>query len=112
MHGVVRVRRVPHSVCPAEQHLKRDVGDLLPHLFEAMPQLELILLIGSHAQKYHLGKAVKPTLTETVAHWRDYRPRFIVLPHPSWRNNAWIRKHPWFEEDLLPVLRADVASRV
>ena len=93
----------PRKECAATWH---------PHLFEAMPQLELILLIGSHAQKYHLGKAVKPTLTETVAHWRDYRPRFIVLPHPSWRNNAWIRKHPWFEEDLLPVLRADVASRV
>ncbi|WP_428651122.1 uracil-DNA glycosylase family protein [Roseibium sp.] len=86
-------------------------------LFAAMPQIELILVIGQYAQAYHLGKARKQSLTETVAQWRSYfeearpagSPVVLPLPHPSWRNNAWIRKNPWFETDLLPVLKREVA---
>nr|WP_246476297.1 uracil-DNA glycosylase family protein [Roseibium litorale] len=86
-------------------------------IFAAMPQIELILVIGQYAQAYHLGGARKGSLTETVSAWRDYWdagvvPRVLPMPHPSWRNNAWLRKNPWFETDLLPVLRAEVKRLV
>lgn len=81
-------------------------------LIEAMPNLDLCILIGGYAQKWHLGANAKKTLTETVAAWRDYEPKFIPTPHPSWRNNTWLKKNPWFEEDLLPVLRRRVHSLI
>ena len=89
-------------------------------LFAAMPQIELILVIGQYAQAYHLGSARRKSLTETVAGWRDYfeaapqtgNPVVLPLPHPSWRNNAWLKKNPWFESDLLPVLRREVIRLV
>jgi uracil-DNA glycosylase len=64
-----------------------------------------ILLAGQYAHKYYLGKARKPTLSATVAAFREYLPRFIALPHPSWRSRLWIAKNPWFETELLPTLR-------
>ncbi|WP_422024609.1 uracil-DNA glycosylase family protein [Roseibium sp.] len=86
-------------------------------VFAAMPQIELILVIGQYAQAYHLGKARKGSLTETVAAWQTYfqesgrsdRPLVLPLPHPSWRNNAWLKKNPWFEAELLPVLQKEIA---
>jgi uracil-DNA glycosylase len=69
-----------------------------------------MLLVGSYAQTWHLGSRAKETLTETVQAWRDYAPRTIPLPHPSWRNTGWLKKHPWFEEELLPFLRRRVAG--
>ncbi len=66
----------------------------------------LTLLIGGHAQKWHLNSHAK--VTETVADWRSHAPRMFPLPHPSWRNTGWLRKNPWFEAELLPVLRARV----
>ncbi|MAL09617.1 MAG: uracil-DNA glycosylase [Maricaulis sp.] len=69
------------------------------------PNVELTLLVGRHAQQFHLGKRAYPTLTETVRHWRDYLPDMLPLPHPSWRNNVWLKKHPWFENEVLPMLR-------
>lgn len=85
-----------------------------PEIFAAMPQIELLLAIGQYAQAWHLGSLRGKNLTETVANWREIfeatdRPKVLPLPHPSWRNNAWIRKNPWFEAELLPVLRAEVA---
>ncbi|WP_245268178.1 uracil-DNA glycosylase family protein [Methylorubrum extorquens] len=82
-------------------------------LLAGLPQLDLILVIGQYAQAWHLGP--RPGgLTETVARWRaildaSARPRVLPLPHPSWRNNGWLRTNPWFEAELLPVLRAEVA---
>jgi len=73
-----------------------------------MPRIELILLVGSYAQAFHLMARRKPSMTETVAAWRDYLPRFLPLPHPSWRNTAWLKRNPWFGETLLPVLRQEV----
>ena len=89
-------------------------------LFALVPQVELILVIGQYAQAYHLGKDRKKSLTDTVASWREYWdqdrgegiPRILPLPHPSWRNNAWIKKNPWFESLLLPVLRQEVKRLV
>lgn len=85
-------------------------------LFAAMPQIELILVIGQYAQAYHLGKARQKSLTETVANWEQHfgsasegGAKVLPLPHPSWRNNAWLKRNPWFETDLLPVLRREVA---
>jgi len=79
-----------------------------PRLLAALPRLELILLVGGHAQAYHLGKARKASMTETVAVFRDYLPRHFPLPHPSWRNTGWLKRNAWFETELLPELRARV----
>jgi len=86
-------------------------------LFAVMPQLELILLVGSYAQRWHLQETAGASMSSTVARWRDTleagsRPRFLALPHPSWRNNAWLTANPWFERELLPRLRSEVASLV
>lgn len=83
----------------------------------AMPQVELVLAIGAHAQAWHLGSLARRSMTETVADWRTVmaataRPTVVPLPHPSWRNTGWIRRHPWFEAELLPVLKAEIAARV
>ncbi|MBD8906348.1 uracil-DNA glycosylase family protein [Methylorubrum zatmanii] len=83
-------------------------------LLAGLPRLDLVLVIGQYAQAWHLG-ASQGGLTETVARWREIldtsaRPRVLPLPHPSWRNNGWLRKNPWFEAELLPVLRAEVAA--
>ncbi len=72
---------------------------------DMLPKVELILLIGGYVQKWHLGTK---NVTDTVRDWRAHGPRFLPLPHPSWRNTAWLKKNPWFEAELLPVLRARV----
>ena len=77
-----------------------------------LPAIELVLLIGSYAQNRYLGKRRAQTMTETVAAWREHLPRHLPLPHPSWRNTAWLRRHPWFGEELVPELRRRVAALV
>lgn len=82
-------------------------------LLAALPRVELILLVGSYAQRWHLPEARSQSMTEVVRGWRvlierSDRPRLVPLPHPSWRNNAWVKRNPWFEAELLPVLRAEV----
>jgi len=77
-------------------------------LMAAMPNLECFILVGGYAQKWHLGKGATKTLTETVQAWRDFAPEYFPTPHPSWRNNGWLKKNPWFEAELLPVLRKQV----
>lgn len=80
-----------------------------PRLLKAMPKVQLTLLIGRYAQEFYLRENGKPTLTETVAAWEEYLPRYFPLPHPSPRNQSWWKKNPWFERDLLPELRRRVA---
>jgi len=78
-------------------------------LLSCLPKIRLSLIIGQYAQKYHLGKNQKKTLTETVKAWRDYIGHGLIpLPHPSPRNNIWLRKNEWFEDDVLPTLRSKV----
>ena len=77
-------------------------------VMQALDKVELTVLVGGYAHKYHLG--VKTGVTETVRDWRAHAPRIFALPHPSWRNTAWLRRNPWFETDLLPVLRHHVAK--
>jgi uracil-DNA glycosylase len=74
-------------------------------LLAQLSEIRLTLLVGSYAQRRYLGKSAKGSLTETVKSFRDYAPQYLPLPHPSWRNTAWIRKNPWFETELLPNLR-------
>jgi len=71
-----------------------------------LPDLRLTLLIGAYAQGWHLGG--RQSVTARVAGWRDHAPAVFPLPHPSWRNTAWLKRNPWFEAELLPVLRARV----
>ncbi|MTH79334.1 uracil-DNA glycosylase family protein [Paracoccus aestuariivivens] len=68
-------------------------------------QPDLVLLVGGHAQRWHLGKAASQGVTATVAAWRDHAPRIFPLPHPSWRNTRWLKRNPWFEAELVPALR-------
>jgi uracil-DNA glycosylase len=75
-------------------------------VMQALENVELTVVVGGYAQKYHLG--VKTGVTETVKAWRDHAPRLFALPHPSWRNSAWLKKNPWFEAEVLPELRAQV----
>jgi uracil-DNA glycosylase len=82
-------------------------------LFQELERIELMLLIGGYAQRWHLKQRAGPSVTATVADWRavlseDRRPRYLPLPHPSWRNNGWLKTHPWFEAELLPALRKEV----
>jgi uracil-DNA glycosylase len=82
-------------------------------LFEALPKFELVLLVGQYAQRWHLGNRAEKSLTATVANWRSYvaegvGTKFLPMPHPSWRNNHWLKRHPWYEAELLPYLRREV----
>ncbi len=81
-----------------------------PPILAALPNIELTLLIGQYAQNHYLGKERKKTLRETVRAWASYGPATLPLPHPSWRNTGWLKKNPWFESDLLPVLRERVSA--
>ena len=74
-------------------------------LMAELPNIELVITIGQYAQAYHLADLRKPKLTETVRNWRDYDKKYVPLPHPSPRNNIWLKKNAWFEKELLPVLR-------
>jgi uracil-DNA glycosylase len=77
-------------------------------LAASLPRFPLTLAVGTYAIDWHLGERRKSTMTETVRAWREYGPALMPLPHPSWRNNAWLKKNPWFEKKLLPDLRARV----
>lgn len=93
--------RPPRPECAATWHQR---------LFASIPPPDLLLAIGRYAQDYHLGPRARPTLTETVRAWRDYWPRIIPLPHPSPRNYGWLKRNPWFEEEVVPALREAVAE--
>jgi uracil-DNA glycosylase len=74
----------------------------------AMPGVRLTLLIGGHAQRWHLDSAAGP-VTATVQGWRAFGPEVLPLPHPSWRNTGWLKRNPWFEAELVPQLRTRVS---
>ncbi|WP_084539830.1 uracil-DNA glycosylase family protein [Azorhizobium doebereinerae] len=129
-YDTARIAIVPMGFCFPGQDAAG--GDLPPRrecapawhdrLFAALPAFDLILAIGRPAQLYHLrrlGRAAQigASLTETVANWRQVRgaastPKVYALPHPSWRNTGWLKRNPWFENDLLPELRADIARAI
>jgi len=90
----------PPPIC-AQTWRTRVMAELRPRL---------TLLVGGHAQRWHLGAAARGGVTATVAGWRDHAPHIFPLPHPSWRNTGWLRRNPWFQAELLPELRLAVAA--
>ncbi|MFD1343917.1 uracil-DNA glycosylase family protein [Litorisediminicola beolgyonensis] len=89
----------PPPLCRATWH---------DRVMAALGPKPLTVAIGQYAQRYHLG--TKGTVADAVSRWRDLLPAAIALPHPSWRNTGWLKRHPWFEAELLPALRARVAE--
>ena len=119
-YDVARVAILPMGFCfPGHD---AHGGDLPPRqecaeawrakVLALMPRVELVLLVGTYAHAWHLrpDRGGNRSMTTTVSGWRerlraDRAPRLLPLPHPSWRNNAWINRNPWFEAELLPELR-------
>ena len=79
-------------------------------LFDNMPNVELVILIGMYAQNYYLKKRAKKTLTETVRNYKEYITNYLVLPHPSPRNRFWLTKNPWFEENVVPEMQQKIIT--
>ncbi len=79
-------------------------------LLAELPNVELTLLLGWPAQTWALGARARRSMSETVHAWRDYLPDVVVMPHPSWRNTAWLKRHPWFEAEVAPYLRSRLAA--
>ena len=79
-------------------------------LLQAMPQIELTLVIGQYAMAWHLPGAMAANLTETVRAWREHWPAVLPLPHPSPRNNIWLKANPWFEIDVVPAVQTRIRS--
>ena len=85
---------------------RRECAELwLTQLLAKLPQIEVTLLIGQHAQRHFLGSRRKSSLAETTKAWREYAPQYIALPHPSPRNAPWLQRNSGFEQELLPELR-------
>ncbi len=109
-----RVAIVPMAFCfPGYNERKADLppppicGKTWHHqVMAALGGVQLTILVGGYAQKFHMG--AKGSVTQTVERWRDHAPAVFALPHPSWRNTGWLKKNPWFEAELLPALRARV----
>jgi uracil-DNA glycosylase len=111
-----RIAIVPMGFCypgrgaGGDRPPRRECAELwLDQLLARLPRIELTLLVGQHAQRHFLGRRRKPSLTDTVRSWQEYAPRFLPLPHPSPRNQPWFTRHPWFERQLIPVLRTRIS---
>jgi hypothetical protein len=89
----------PRSFIAKEYH--KDILDL-------MPDIKLTILIGSYSMKYYLGKGMKENLTETVRSYKEYLPKYFPIVHPSPLNFRWQKANPWFEGEVVPVLRDKV----
>jgi uracil-DNA glycosylase len=109
-----RVAIVPMAFCfpgydakgsdlPPPAHCARHWHD---EVMTTLDHVQLRVLVGAYAHRWHLG--TRQPVSQTVAGWRAHAPQVFPLPHPSWRNTAWLRKNPWFEAEVLPVLRAAV----
>jgi uracil-DNA glycosylase len=82
-------------------------AELLAH----MRQIELVICLGAHAMRWHMGKLFGGSVDSAVRNWREglkLSPAVLPLPHPSWRNSGWLKRNPWFEDDVLPILRKRV----
>lgn len=116
-YDAARVALLPMGFCYPGRGVS---GDLPPRpecaprwldrVLAELPDVELTVLVGAYAQRRFLGRERRATLTETVTAWREYSERCVPLPHPSGRNQGWFKHNPWFERELVPVLRARVAE--
>lgn len=122
-YDAARMAIVPMGFCFPGNDAKG--GDLPPRreckarwhdaLFASRPPFELTLVIGRYARDYHLPEKKREGLTQTIQNYADNLDAartgpVIVLPHPSWRNTAWLKKNPWFEEELLPIIKERVSK--
>lgn len=115
-YDATRVALLPMGFCYPGTGVS---GDLPPRpecapawragLMDRLRKLELTLVIGQYAMGYHLPRTGS-SLTETVRAWREHWPRVLPLPHPSPRNNIWLKRNPWFEQEVVPALQARVAQ--
>ena len=111
---------IPMGFCYPGTHSRESGkgGDLPPRpecaptwhepLTAELPQIETTLLLSRYAHQFYLGDRAASTVTETVRRWQEFAPTFFPLPHPSPRNNLWLRRNPWFEEEVVPRLRERV----
>lgn len=112
-----RVALVPMGFCYPG---KGSGGDLPPRrecaplwhdpLLAEMPDIRLTLLVGQYAQAAYLPRALRPSMTEAVRRWAEMPDGLFPLPHPAWRSRLWMARHPWFEAEALPALRARIAA--
>ena len=93
----------PRKECAALWHQK---------VLQSLPNIQMTLLIGQYAQNYYLKDKATNTLTETVRSWQAWAPEFLPLPHPSPRNNIWLKKNPWFESEVIPYIREHVSEHL
>lgn len=113
-----RINIIPMGFCYPGRNARG--GDLPPRpecsalwhheLFGMIASPKLVLVIGQYAQAWHLGDRRGRTLTETVGNWKSYLPQYLPMPHPSPRNNNWLRRNPWFEDQVIPELRRRVSE--
>jgi len=116
-HDAGRIAIIPMGFCypgrgaSGDLPPRRECADIwLELLLARLPRVELTLLVGQHAQRHFLGGRRKGSLAETVQAWPEYGPRYVPLPHPSPRNQPWFTRHPWFERQLVPMLRARIGA--
>ena len=81
-------------------------------VLDELPRNRLTLLVGTYAQAYYLPQVRRLSMTDRIRRWREFLPDTIPLPHPAWRSAIWMKKHPWFERDILPELRRRVAAQI
>jgi len=109
----VKVAVIPMGFCfpgqderGADLPPRRECAPAWRHrLMAVLPRIELVIALGAHAQKWHMGSLAAGNLTETVRIWRQglaLKPAVIPMPHPSWRNNAWLKANPWFATEIIP----------
>jgi len=91
--------RPPRPECAPQWHAR---------LIRSLPALRMTLVVGHYAHRHYLEG--QGSVTQAVASWREHWPAIVPLPHPSWRNNAWLRRNPWFEGELLPHVRSEVEA--
>jgi uracil-DNA glycosylase len=124
-YDVSKIAIVPMGFCfPGYNELKADLpprrecrATWHDELFAHLPKIETILAIGRYAQDYHFARLGRPLPKDAgvdaiVRRWREFEggcPRVFALPHPSWRNSGWLKRNPWFEAKVLPIVRAEVA---
>lgn len=98
----------PGTVAGADLPPRKECAPLWrPRLLPLLPNVRLTLLVGTYAQRWHLG--ARKSLTEVVRAWKALPECAMPLPHPSWRNTGWLKRNPWFEAEVVPALRARVA---
>ena len=119
MYDPDRVALVPMGFCYPG---KASGGDKPPRpecaptwherVWAELPAERLTLLVGTYAQRAYLPETKNWTMLERIQRWREFLPQFFPLPHPAWRSTLFMRDHPWFEAEVLPALRREVAQRI